>query len=220
MILQHLASCLSDQRHVTEKGVDYRARLGELLLQYSYKKGTFTLTSGKTSDFYIDFKATALTPEGGLCTGMVFCDMIADLDEPVQAVAGVTLGADALVSDTSLVGFLRGMHLERIIIRKESKGHGTNKYLERSSRVVSGTSVALLEDVVTTGGTLFKAIERLEAEDLRVKIILVGVDREEGGCDVLREKGYDVRSIYTRTQLLALGSPRTDVNFEGQEFQA
>lgn len=220
MFLQHLASCLSDQRHVTAQGTDYRTRLGELLLQHSYKKGTFTLTSGKTSDFYIDYKETALIPEGGLCTGMVFCDMIVELGENIRAIAGVTLGADPLVTDTSLIGLLRGLNLNRIIIRKEPKGHGTRKFLEKNAQLPAGSSVVLLEDVVTTGGTLFKGIDRLESEGFNVRAIFVGVDREEGGCDMLRERGYAVRSIFTRTQLLAMGMPRSDVNFEGQKFQA
>lgn len=211
--LQLLINCVNKAPQTETGSVDCRTLLGLDLLRYSYRKGTFTLTSGKTSDFYIDGKKTILNDDGAFRTGMVFCDMIAEFnrtaERPVEAVAGMTLGADPLVTSTSVIGYLRGMSLSQIIIRKEAKGHGTGQYLEIGSKVPPGCSVALLEDVVTTAGTLMKAIDRLETQGFHIGLVATIVDREEGGRESLAVRGYELRSVFTRTELLAVdgGNP-------------
>lgn len=185
-----------------------RIELGLMLLEHSYREGIFTLTSGRDSDFYIDCKQTILIPRGSCLVGGCFSHMISIASCAVQGVAGVTLGADPLVTATSIMGLQWGLNLPQIIIRKESKGHGTGKQLEKAGTVLENSPLALLDDVLTTGGTTFNVgIRALKNDGHDAKIILLVVDREEGGREFLAEKGYNnVHAIFTKTQLLALRS--------------
>lgn len=180
-----------------------RQRLKEILLEKSYRKGTFTLTSGKTSDFYIDGKQTTLSAEGGYLCGKLILDIINKAEEPIEAVGGMTLGADPLVSAVSVVSHLENCPIPAFIVRKEAKGHGTGNYIEGMSNMPPGCRVALLEDVVTTGGTLLKVIERVEAQGFKVGLVVTVVERQEGGADVLAKAGYKLESLFTREQLLS-----------------
>jgi orotate phosphoribosyltransferase len=183
-----------------------RLELGNLLLKHSYKSGSFTLTSGKTSDFYIDCRCTALIPRGGYCIGTCFLAIISDhCQHDVQAIAGMTLGADPLVTATSMVALINhGFDLPQIIIRKEAKGHGTGNYLEKAATILNGAKVLLVDDVLTTGGTLLKSADRIRNQGFQVGHIMVIVDREEGAREMLEKEGFRVHSIFTRTELLAL----------------
>ncbi|MDP3480289.1 MAG: orotate phosphoribosyltransferase, partial [Desulfoprunum sp.] len=107
-----------------------RQRLQEILLEKSYRQGTFTLTSGKTSDFYIDGKQTTLSAEGAYLCGKLLFELICREEVPIQAVGGMTLGADPLVTAVSLVSFLEKKPIPAFIVRKEAKGHGTGNYIE------------------------------------------------------------------------------------------
>lgn len=181
---------------------DERKRLKELLLEKSYREGTFTLTSGKTSDFYIDGKQTTLDAEGGYLCGRQLFELIKNAPEKISSVGGMTLGADPLVTAVSIVSHLEGSPIPAFIVRKEAKGHGTGNYLEGKSNLKPGGYVALVEDVVTTGGTLVKVIKRVENEGFKVGLIVTVVDREEGGAEVLAQAGYPLQSIFTRTELV------------------
>ncbi len=179
-----------------------RQRLRELLLEKSYREGTFTLTSGKTSDFYIDGKQTTLDAEGSYLCGCLLYELIKQSTEPISAVGGMTLGADPLVTAASIVSFLAHDPIPAFIVRKEAKGHGTGNYIEGKKNLPHGCKVALVEDVVTTGGTLLQVIERVENEGFSVGLVVTVVDRQEGGAEVLAEAGYPLKSIFTRTQLV------------------
>jgi orotate phosphoribosyltransferase len=182
--------------------MDERARLKQILLEQSYRHGTFTLTSGKTSDFYIDGKQTTLHAEGAYLCGRLLFEMIRSEEHPVQAVGGMTLGADPLVSAVSIVSFLEGSPIPAFIVRKEAKGHGTGNYIEGLKNLPDGARVALVEDVVTTGGTLLKVIERVEAAGFTVGLVLTVVDRQEGGAENLAAQGYPLKALFTREALL------------------
>ena len=180
---------------------DMKRRLAKLLMEKSYVEGEVTLTSGKKSDYYFDCKQTALHPEGGYLIGRLFLDMLRG--ENVAGVGGMTLGADPLVSAVSVVSFVEGAPLPAFIIRKQSKGHGTNQFLEGLKNFAPGDRVALLEDVVTTGGTLLTAVERVRDAGLEIAAVLAVLDREEGGRERLAEAGLALKSIFTRAQLLS-----------------
>jgi orotate phosphoribosyltransferase len=182
-----------------------RQRLKELLLHKSYRQGTFTLTSGKTSDFYVDGKQTTLDAEGGYLCGRLLFDLIQQHPEPIMGVGGMTLGADPLVTAVSLVSFLEKAPIPAFIVRKEAKGHGTGNYIEGKNNLVPGGAVALVEDVVTTGGTLLKVIQRVEDEGFKVGLVVTVVDRQEGGAETLAAAGYPLRAIFTREQLIGKG---------------
>lgn len=182
-----------------------RLELGRLLLKHSYRKGTFTLASGMQSDFYIDCRCTALIPRGGFLIGTCFMEILASNHlESIQAIAGMTMGADPLITSTSMVALRRGFDLPQIIIRKEAKAHGTGNYLEKAATIPPGARVLLVDDVLTTGGTLLKSAERLRNQGYLVEDIFVVVDREEGARGMLVSQEFKVQSIFTRTELLAL----------------
>jgi orotate phosphoribosyltransferase len=183
--------------------IGLKKRLAELLLEKSYIEGEFTLTSGQKSDYYFDCKQTALHPEGSYLIGRLFLEMLETVE--VQGVGGMTLGADPLVSAVTVLSHLSGRPLPGFIVRKQSKGHGTNKYLEGMANFRPGQKVALLEDVVTTGGTLIKACERVVEAGLEIVTVVCVLDREQGGKDNLRQAGYELDAIFTRDELLRTG---------------
>lgn len=183
---------------------DARLKLGKMLLEHSYWSGTFTLTSGKISDFYIDCRRTVLIPEGGFCVGKCFLHMISENFIEAQAIAGMTMGADPIITATSMVALTEDINLPQIIIRKEAKGHGTGNFLEKAATVPDKAQVLLMDDVLTTGGTLIKSAARLRSQEFGVDDIFVIVDREEGAREMLIKEGFNVYSIFTRTELLAL----------------
>lgn len=176
-------------------------RLADIIVQKSYKEGEFLLTSGRKSDYYFDCKPTALHPEGSYLIGSIFCDMLTDVD--VQGVGGMTLGADPLVSAVTVMSWLNKRPLPGFIVRKQSKGHGTNQFLEGLGNFQPGDKVAMLEDVVTTGGTLLTACERVRDAGLDIVAVLAVLDRQEGGRENLAAKGYTLSSIFTRADLVA-----------------
>ena len=180
-----------------------RQRLKEILLEKSYRKGTFTLTSGKTSDFYIDGKQTTLAAEGAFLCGKLIFELIKDEREDIQAVGGMTLGADPIVTAVSIASFLEKKPIPAFIVRKEAKGHGTGNYIEGLGNMVPGSPVALVEDVVTTGGTLLKVIERVEDAGFKVGLVVTIVERQEGGAEVLAKAGYPLKALFTREELLS-----------------
>ena len=189
-------------RHLRPTKEQEWQRLKDVLLSKSYRQGRFTLTSGKTSDFYIDGKQSTLDAEGSYLCGKLLWDLIQAAPQPIGGVGGMTLGADPLVTAVSLVSHLSGQPIPAFIVRKEAKGHGTGNFLEGKKNLQPGCAVALLEDVVTTGGTLLKVIERVEQEGFTVALVATVVDREEGGAEVLAQAGYPLHALFTRTQLM------------------
>lgn len=180
-----------------------RQRLKEILLEKSYRKGKFKLSSGLESDFYIDGKQTTLDAEGAYLCGKAIFDLVRNNPKPISAIGGMTLGADPLVTAASLVSFLEKAPVPAFIVRKESKGHGTEQYIEGLKNMPEGGTVALLEDVVTTGGTLLQVIERVEAQGFKIGLVITVVDRQEGGAETLAEAGYPMKAIFTREELLS-----------------
>lgn len=179
-----------------------RQRLKELLLEKSYREGRIKLTSGQESDFYIDGKQTTLDAEGAYLCGMLLYDLISKQPEKIDGVGGMTLGADPLVTAVSIVSYLEGDPLPAFIVRKEPKSHGTENYIEGKGNLIEGARVALLEDVVTTGGTLIKVIERVKSQGIEVGLVATIVDRQEGGSETLAGHGHKLFSLFTREELL------------------
>lgn len=162
-----------------------KARLLQLLTMHSYERREVVLASGRKSDFYIDCKQTVLSAEGHFLVGLLMGKAIADRAPEVQAVGGLTMGADPLASAISTMSFLGGRPLPAFYVRKEPKGHGTGQWLEGTKWLAPGMKVAIVEDVVTTGGSALKAISRVREYGLEVALIVGLVDREEGGREVL-----------------------------------
>lgn len=179
-----------------------RTRLARLLYAKSYQEGDFTLTSGRKSDYYFDCKQTALHPEGGYLIGRLFLEIINRNNMDIKGIGGMTLGADPLVSAVTVLSHLEKTPLPGFIIRKKAKGHGTSMYLEGLANFEPGDKVCLLEDVVTTGGTILTACQRVRDAGLVVNGIISVLDREEGGAVNIAGAGYSLISIFTRKELV------------------
>ena len=177
---------------------DWTPRLLELLRTLSYVEGEVVLASGKVSDFYIDCRQTALHPEGAFLMGRLFHALISRMDRKPDGVGGMTMGADPLVTSTSIASFTAGNPIPAFYIRKEAKGHGLKKYIEGRKNIADGGKVVLLEDVVTTGGSSLKAIERCRDENLEPVALFALVDRLEGGREAIEQVGVPFASIFTR----------------------
>ena len=179
-----------------------RERLRQIIIELSYEKRKVILASGRESDFYFDGKQTTLHAEGGYLVGRLFYEAMKDVVE-AEAVGGITLGADPIATATSIAAHLEGKKLHAFIIRKEPKGHGTGQWLEGRKNLPPGTRVVIVEDVVTTGGSSMKAVRRAEEEGLVVLGIITLVDREEGGRENIEKEGFWLRTIFTRSELVA-----------------
>jgi orotate phosphoribosyltransferase len=175
-----------------------RRRLLALLTERSYARKKVVLSSGRESDFYVDCKKTVLLAEGHWLVGRLLFDAIRRAAPEAVAVGGLTLGADPLASAVSLVSHLGGAPLQAFLVRKEPKGHGTGQWIEGLSALAPGAKVAIVEDVITTGASTLKAIERARAEGLEPVAAFALVDRQEGGREAIAAAGVAVHALFTR----------------------
>ncbi len=159
---------------------------------------TFKLASGQMSRFYVNCKPTILHPRGMYLVGNLVLDAVSNTD--IVAVGGLTFGADPISVATSFASELRKTPLKAFSIRKEQKDHGIIKWVEGD--LEKGDKVAILEDVITTGGSTIKAIERARIEGLEVVKVITLIDRMEGGIEKIKEYVSDVSSIITREELM------------------
>ncbi len=157
-----------------------RARLLELLRTRAYAKREVILSSGAKSDFYIDCKQVTLDAEGAVLCGELIHAVIEHVAPRAMAVGGLTMGADPLATASSIASFRAGQPRPAFLVRKEPKGHGTNQWVE-SPAIPQGSPVAIVEDVVTTGASTLKAIERVRLAGFEVACAIALVDRSEGG---------------------------------------
>ena len=170
-----------------------KAKLLKHLIEKSYKKGNFTLSSGKISSHYMNCKPVSLNGEGLNLISDLFLDL---KDSRSKAVAGMTLGADPLVSGLIVKAASQGQHLNGLIIRKEIKSYGTKAGIE-GPQLEKGTLVSVLEDVVTTAGSVIKAIKKLRENNYVVEEVLSIVDRQEGGLEALEDENVKLKSLFT-----------------------
>jgi orotate phosphoribosyltransferase len=179
-----------------------RARLLELLRTLSFERRKVILASGRESDFYIDCKRTALTAEGHVLVGRLLFDRVRKVQPLVRGVGGLTLGADPIASAIALTSFLQGEPVDSFIVRKEPKGHGTGQWIEGRKTIPDGSRVVVIEDVVTTGGSALKAIERCRAEKLEPVACVALVDRLEGGREAIEAQGVPLDPLFTRKDFI------------------
>jgi orotate phosphoribosyltransferase len=170
-----------------------RSPLLDLFCQGAYQEGDFVLTSGQRSTYYINGKLVTLHPQGSLMVGRLLLDLV---PTETTAVAGLTLGADPLVTAVSLVGLYNERTLFPLIIRKEAKGHGTRAYIEGIT-LPPGSAVTVLEDVVTTGQSALKAVDRLQSAGYQVDQILALVDRQQGGAELYQSQNLPFKALFT-----------------------
>ena len=176
-----------------------RRRLLAMLTERSYAKKKVVLSSGRESDFYIDCKKTVLTAEGHWLVGTLMFAGVRSRFPSAIAIGGLTMGADPLASAISLVSFLGQSPLQAFLVRKEPKGHGTGQWIEGLSSLAAGAPVVIVEDVITTGASTIKAIERARAEGLVPVGAFTLVDRQEGGLEAIESTGVPVVSLFARS---------------------
>jgi len=172
-----------------------KAKLFNLLKEraYLFKKEGFRLSSGRISQHYLDCKQVSLFSEALPLIGRLLWEEVKKFRP--SAVGGLTLGADPLVAAVCFTAGLEGYPLEGFIVRKEAKGHGTQRYIE--GRVRPGMRAVILEDVVTTGASALKAAQRAQEFGLEVLAVVALVDREEGGKEALSAQGLPLQALFT-----------------------
>ncbi len=180
-----------------------KQELIDLLCEKSFQyteTPSFKLASGTLSRFYVNCKPVTLSPRGMYLIGHLVFDAIRDLD--VDGVGGLTFGADPIAMAASFVSEIKKKPVKAFSIRKDQKDHGIIKWIEGD--LAAGDRVAIVEDVVTTGGSTIKAIERARMEGIKVERIIVLVDRQEGGIAAIQKLVPDVVSLITRDELMAV----------------
>ena len=174
-----------------------KEELLELLKKDAYKKGDFTLSSGKTSEHYVNCKPVTLSGRG-----LTLASLLMLMYVETDVVAGLTLGADPLVSGVSLVSALDRRLVNGLIVRKEAKGHGTQAWIE-GPLPKEGTKITVLEDVITTGGSAIKAVKRLRDAGYEVNKVISIVDRQEDAeADIaMKLAGLELVSLFKLKEL-------------------
>lgn len=170
--------------------------LKALILEKSLKFGDFVLASGKKAKYYLDGKQVTLSAAGAMLIGQGILDLMLSDECFPDAVGGMSIGADPITAAVITMAAVSGRgDLKGFLVRKQSKGHGTDQFVEGPVR--AGDHVIVVEDVVTTGGSSLQAIERIEAAGMIVDGVIAIIDRMEGGRQAFEERGYRFRSLLT-----------------------
>lgn len=188
---------MNHQNHMNVQQM--KEELKAILLKKSVITGReFKLSSGKTSNFYVDARITTLDPAGAYYCGKIFLEMLKEFN--VDAVGGYSIGADPIVTSIAVLSHIEGKPMPAFIIRKEEKLHGTRKVIE--GNFPENGVVAIFDDVVTSGGSILKGAAQVEQQGGKVAVIMSVIEREEGGKEELEAAGYKFLSIFTKKDLL------------------
>ena len=180
---------------------DASARLVALLAERSARRGDFTLASGRRSTLYVDARLTTMSPDGLALIGPTALDAIARAGWDVDAVGGLTLGADPVSYAIAYASALAGRPVRAFTVRKEAKQHGTGRLIEGPFR--SGDRGLVVEDGITTGGSALRAVEAIRAAGGTVVGVLAVVDREEGGREAIEGAGLPVVALARAADIVA-----------------
>jgi orotate phosphoribosyltransferase len=172
-----------------------RNRAFEIVKEKSYAEGTFVLSSGKTSNFYLDMKPSMLDPEGANLLAELVIEHLKNIPERVDLVGGVAMGAVPLVSAVTVLSASKPKKLPGFVVRKQVKDHGTKKVVE-TSETLKGKNVAILEDVTTTGESSMYAVVAAQQAGATVVLVLSLVDREEGAAEFYKSKDIPFRWLF------------------------
>ncbi|KST62319.1 orotate phosphoribosyltransferase [Mastigocoleus testarum] len=184
------------QRYNTELNI-LRGELLDLFSRLAYQEGDFVLSSGLRSSYYVNKTQVTLHPQGALLIGQIIFSM---LPTDTEGVAGLTLGADPIVTAVSIISAQEKRPIPALIIRKEAKGHGTKAYIEGPS-LPAGAKIVVLEDVVTTGQSAMKAVTRLRDAGYTVEQVISLVDRLQGGAELYQSAGLKFAAIFSITEI-------------------
>ncbi len=176
---------------------DSKKRLGEILLAKAIKFGDFTLASGQKSNYYINCRMATLDSEGLYLIAEQMLDKLDGI--AIDAVGGLTLGADPIIGAMTALAYQRGQKLVGFIVRKEAKDHGTRNLVE--GPLTAGMKVAIVEDVATTGGSAGKAVEAAKAMGCQIIKVMAIVDRRQGAEEKFKEMGIAFDPIFRKEEL-------------------
>jgi len=201
-------------------GQEYKAHLLEILYVRSFQhdpEGKFKLVSGRTSEVYIDAKKSTLSSEAMELIGYSFYQELKLV--PIDAIGGLTLGADPIAYATAIISTMHGKGLDAFVVRKEPKKHGTMRWIE--GNLAPGATVGVIEDVATTGESAISAIERARAEGLQVSCVLALVDRQEGAYEnILAKTGLKLHALYNKADFLDIHKKVKDAEEAAKGKQA
>lgn len=187
-----------------------KKRLIDLIIERTFRftdKPTFKLASGKMSSYYFNCKPTTLNSEGMYLIGNLLYDVIKHRKSwKAKAVGGLTLGADPISNAIAYTFHLKGEQMESFVVRKEPKKHGTMLWVEGNAG--KGDKVIIIEDVITTGGSTIKAIDRAKKCGLKVLGVIVLIDRQEGGKEKIEAMGVKVETLLTREEIFEVYSKK------------
>ena len=175
------------------------SRLGKLLAERSVKSGDFTLASGRRSSYYVDARLTTMCGEGQVLVGEVCWNALVEARWEPEFVGGMTLGADPVAYAIANHATRSGHRLDAFTVRKRPKGHGTGRQIEGG--LPAGAKVVVVDDTVTSGGSLLEAVRVVLRHGAIVVGVLALVDRDEGARQVLAGAGYALRSVFTAGDL-------------------
>jgi orotate phosphoribosyltransferase len=173
---------------------DLKKDLHKLLEKEALRRGDFTLSSGKKSNYYLDGRVITMTPEGAYLVGNIILEMAKG--KGVNAIGGPTLGADPIVGAVACLAYQRDIPVKTFIVRKAAKEHGMAKQVE-GPELAAGSKVILVDDVATTGKALIEAKEALDKIGVITEIAIVIVDRKEGAADNLAKVGLRLEAIFS-----------------------
>jgi len=179
-----------------ESPAELKKKLFDLLNKEALKRGSFTLSSGKESSYYLDGRVITLLPEGAYLAASIILDMISS--RQLDAAGGPTLGADPIVGALAALSYMNGRPIKTFIVRKQAKEHGTQRQVEGPA-LKKGDKVILLDDVATTGKAIIEAKQALEKIGVIAREAIVIVDRNEGAADNLAAAGLKLESIFKIT---------------------
>lgn len=174
-----------------------KERLGEIVRRDAVQHGEFTLASGRKSNIYIDLRKVTLAGEGAALIGELIEEILRDYE--VDAVGGMTMGADPIATTASIACHRAGRQVDAFLVRKEQKEHGMQRMVEGPVR--EGMRVAVVEDVITTGGSTLKAMDHIIDAGLKVACVIAVLDRCEGGRENIEARGVKVHALLDRNDL-------------------
>ncbi|HEX6574610.1 MAG TPA: orotate phosphoribosyltransferase [Gemmatimonadaceae bacterium] len=174
--------------------------LKRLLIERSVKKGNFILASGKESTVYVDARLTTMSPEGMVTIGPLALSRIDAEGWKPDSIGGLTMGADPVSFAISHTSAIQNRPIRAFSVRKEAKSHGTGNRIEGPFK--SGDNVIIVEDVITTGKSAIQAIDAVEAAGGKIIGVIAVVDRQDGGREAIRARGYGVVALATIDELI------------------
>lgn len=190
---------LNEQGMLVEHVSELRERLVELICRDAYREGEFTLSSGEKSNYYIDGKMITVSPEAAFLIGELIFHRTSEIR--ADAIGGLAIGAVSPVTSAVISYYHHGQPIEGFWCRDHAKSHGTKKIIE--GHVPTDEQVIIVDDVVTSGCSVMKAIEAAEGVGATVVLVLSLVDRERGARKMFNERGYEYDSIFTTSDLRA-----------------